>query len=212
MTGLWWSCSQFTPARAESGLARSGCVPRPLQPEMAKFGLFACSVWNDFFILVLSESLARNCISCRPYARSCNDLTQRCKSVSWWGTGGFSDTLFFPPFLLLWGWQKNPFVIFGTLTLGEINSFFVVVIRGEWKTRRSSDAPRVNRLQKNPRRSPALCWAAARWYVNLIARIPLAGTTHIRWEPWRHGNNFACVCVSERVTSELREPGSILGH
>lgn len=65
--------------------------------------------------------------------------------------------------------------------------------------KRSSGAPRVNLLQKNPRRSPALRRAAARWYVNPIARIPLARTTHIRWEPWRHGNRFACVCVCVRV-------------
>lgn len=107
MSELWWSRCWFTPGRAESGSAGSGCLPHPSEPEMAKFGLFACSVWNNLFTLVLSESLARNCISCGPYAGSCKDLTQRCKSVSWWGTGGFSDTLFFPPFVLLWGWVKK---------------------------------------------------------------------------------------------------------
>lgn len=84
---------------------------------------------------------------------------------------------------------------FRMFTLGEIN-----LIRSVWKTRRSRDAPG----------SVASRRIRARCYANPIVRIPGAGTTHIRWEPWRHGNHFArmCVCVSERVSPALR----VLGH
>lgn len=216
MTGLRWSHSRFTPARAESGSARSGCVPPPLEPKMAKFGMFACSVWNDFFILVLSESLARNCISCGPYAGSCKDLTQRCKSVSWWGAGGVSGTLFFPPFLLLWGWQKNPnktttFCHFRDVYFGR-NQF----ILWDFDQRYVENAPELGCSpgQSPTEKSPEVSGAA------------LSGSEMIRESDRSHSSrrdhphpmgaaeawkSFCLrVCVSEPVN--LRELGSILGH
>lgn len=32
------------PRRAASGWTGSGCVPRPAEPQTAKFGMFACSI------------------------------------------------------------------------------------------------------------------------------------------------------------------------
>lgn len=102
--------------------------------------------------------------------------------------------------------KKHPFVIVGMFTLREINFFFVVVIRGAWQTCWSSDAPRVNRLQKNPRRSPRCAERQrdATWIPLLAFLSP--------GPPTADGSRgdmeiILLACVSERATSELGEPG-----
>lgn len=129
---------------------------------------------------------------------------------------GFSDTLFFPPFLLLRGWQKKiPFVILGMFTLGEINFFFAAVIRGVWKTELGCSLGQ-SLTEKSPEVSSAA--PSCSEMIRESDRSHSSRQDHPHpmgaVEAWKSFCLRVCACmhVPEDVTSELRELGSGFGH